>query len=173
MYGSSNKSNSDGSTVMYGANYEDVAYSYRTDNHGKSSWFSINGNVDYQRTSKKNKQRMITLSYKVNTQPQTSDSYSTYLDILPDERKDELIENLKLYNYHSDGKTNTMEQTFQVDYTTPIGKLHTIETGVKYIFRQDAGKIPETEKCTKADRLSVPLHRSIRFRYLRKWHKIV
>ena len=100
MYGSSNKSNSDGSTVMYGANYEDVAYSYRTDNHGKSSWFSINGNVDYQRTSKKNKQRKITLSYKVNTQPQTSDSYSTYLDILPDERKDELIENLKLYNYH-------------------------------------------------------------------------
>ena len=138
MYGSSNKSNSDGSTVMYGANYEDVAYSYRTDNHGKSSWFSINGNVDYQRTSKKNKQRMITLSYKVNTQPQTSDSYSTYLDILPDERKDELIENLKLYNYHSDGKTNTMEQTFQVDYTTPIGKLHTIETGVKYIFRRNS-----------------------------------
>ena len=138
MYGSSNKSNSDGSTVMYGANYVDVAYSYRTDNHGKSSWFSINGNVDYQRTSKKNKQRMITLSYKVNTQPQTSDSYSTYLDILPDERKDELIENLKLYNYHSDGKTNTMEQTFQVDYTTPIGKLHTIETGVKYIFRRNS-----------------------------------
>ena len=81
---------------------------------------------------------MITLSYKVNTQPQTSDSYSTYLDILPDERKDELIENLKLYNYHSDGKTNTMEQTFQVDYTTPIGKLHTIETGVKYIFRRNS-----------------------------------
>lgn len=52
--------------------------------------------------------------------------------------KDELIENLKLYNYHSDGKTNTMEQTFQVDYTTPIGKLHTIETGVKYIFRRNS-----------------------------------
>ena len=49
---------------------------------------------------------MITLSYKVNTQPQTSDSYSTYLDILPDERKDELIENLKLYNYHSDRSAN-------------------------------------------------------------------
>ena len=50
---------------------------------------SINGNIDYQRTSRKNKERMITLSYKVNTQPQTSDSYSTYLDILPDERKDD------------------------------------------------------------------------------------
>ena len=31
-----------------------------------------------------------------------------------------------------------MEQTFQVDYTTPIGKLHTIETGVKYIFRRNS-----------------------------------
>ena len=81
---------------------------------------------------------MITLSYKVNTQPDTSDSYSTYLDIYPDGQKDELVERLLLKNYHSDGKTNTMEQTFQVDYTTPLGKLHTIETGAKYIFRRNS-----------------------------------
>ena len=54
----------------------------------------------------------------------------------------------------------------------PIFHLNEFEREA-YIFRQDAGKTPETEKCTKADRLSVPLHRSIRFRYLRKWHKIV
>ena len=138
MYGSGNKSNSDGNTAMYRSDHEDVAYSYRTDNHGKSSWYSINGNIDYQRTSRKNKDRMITLSYKVNTQPDTSDSYSTYLDIYPDGQKDDLVERLRLKNYHSDGKTNTMEQTFQVDYTTPIGKLHTIETGAKYIFRRNS-----------------------------------
>lgn len=140
MYGSSSKNNSDGNTVMYGANHQDIAYSYLRDNHGKGSWFSVNGNVDYQRTSKKNKQRMITLSYKINTQPQTNNSYLTYLDILtadPD-KKAELIEDLRLYNNHTDGKTNTMEQTFQVDYTTPVGKLHTIETGVKYIFRRNS-----------------------------------
>lgn len=30
-----------------------------------------------------------------------------------------------------------MEQTFQVDYTTPIGELHTVEAGAKYIFRRN------------------------------------
>lgn len=81
---------------------------------------------------------MITFSYKINSQPQTSDLYNTYLDIEFDENKPEVIDRLKLKNFHSDGKTNTMEQTFQVDYTTPIGKLHTVETGAKYIFRRNS-----------------------------------
>lgn len=138
MYGSTDKSNGDGFTTMYGADHQDVTYSYRTDNHGKSSWYSVNGNIDYQRTSKKNKQRMITFSYKINSQPQTSNSYNEYLDIFPEDNKDALVERLLLKNYHSDGKTNTMEQTFQADYTTPIGKIHTVEVGAKYIFRRNS-----------------------------------
>lgn len=138
MYGGGGKSNSRGETVMYGANHQDVAYSYRNDNHGESSWYSIDGNIDYQKVSRMNKERMITLSYKINAHPQTNDSYSTYLDIQPEGEKEALIERLMLENFHSDGKTNTMEHTFQVDYTTPIGKLHTIETGAKYIFRRNA-----------------------------------
>lgn len=138
MYGGSNESDNNGNTVMYRTNHEDVAYRYRTDSRNKNSWYSINGNIDYQRTSRKNKQRMLTLSYKINTQPQTDNSKNVYLDIFPDEQKEELAERLRLENYHSDGKTNTMEQTFQVDYTTPIGKLHTIETGAKYIFRRNS-----------------------------------
>ena len=131
MYGSSDKSNSDGNTIMHGADRQDFAYRYRTDNHGKGSWYSINGNIDYQRTSRKNKERMITFSYKINSQPQTNDSYNTYLDIEPDENKLDIIKELSLKNFHSDGKTNTMEQTFQVDYNTPIGNLNTIETAAK------------------------------------------
>ena len=49
----------------------------------------------------------------------------------------EIIEKFLLNNSHSDGKTNTTEHTFQVDYTTPIGKLHTIEVGGKYIIRNN------------------------------------
>ena len=140
MYGGGSKNNSDGNTVMYGADHQNIAYSYLSDNHGKGSWYSMNGNIDYQRTSRKNKQRMITLSYKINTQPQTDNFYNTYLDIFPDDQpaKDELIERLKLRNFHTDGKTNTMENTLQVDYTTPIGKLHTVEVGAKYIFRRNS-----------------------------------
>ena len=138
MYGGGSKNNSDGSTIMYGSDHQSFAYRYNTDNHGKGSWYSINGNVDYQRTSKKNKERMITFSYKINSQPQTNDSYNTYLNIEPEADRQDIIDNLLLKNFHSDGKTNTMEQTFQVDFTTPIGKLHTIETGAKYIFRRNS-----------------------------------
>ena len=166
MYGSNDKNNSDGYTVMYKSNHEDIAYRYRTDNHGKGSWYSMNGNIDYQRTSRKNKERMITLSYKVNTQPQTNNSYNTYLDIFPDGQKDDLVERLRLRNYHSDGKTNTMEQTFQVDYTTPVGKLHTIETGAKYIFRRNSSDNGFYEAAGGSDDYVYNESRSSEYRHL-------
>lgn len=166
FYGSNNKNNSDGSTVMYRSNHEDIAYRYCTDNRGKNSWYSVNGNVDYQRTSSKNKERMLTASYKVDTQPQSSNSYSTYLDILPDEEKDELVGRLQLSNYHSDGKTNTVEQTFQVDYTTPIGKLHTIETGAKYICRRNSSDNGFYEAAGGSDDYVYNENRSSEYRHL-------
>lgn len=168
MYGGGNKNNSDGNTIMYGADYLNKAYSYRTDNHGKGSWYSMNGNIDYQRTSKKNKQRMITLSYKINTQPQTDNFSSTYLDIFPDEQaaKEELVKRLKLLNFHSDEKTNTMENTLQVDYTTPIGKLHTIEVGAKYIFRRNSSDNKFYEATGGSDDYAYKEDRSSDYRHL-------
>lgn len=166
MYGGSNESDNNGNTVMYRTNHEDVAYRYRTDSRNKNSWYSINGNIDYQRTSQKNKQRMLTLSYKINTQPQTDNSKNVYLDIFPDEQKEELAERLRLENYHSDGKTNTMEQTFQVDYTTPIGKLHTIETGAKYIFRRNSSDNALYEAAGGSDNYAYNEDRSSEYRHL-------
>lgn len=166
MYGGSNESDNNGNTVMYRTNHEDVAYRYRTDSRNKNSWYSINGNIDYQRTSRKNKQRMLTLSYKINTQPQTDNSKNVYLDIFPDEQKEELAERLRLENYHSDGKTNTMEQTFQVDYTTPIGKLHTIETGAKYIFRRNSSDNALYEAAGGSDNYVYNEDRSSEYRHL-------
>ena len=166
MYGGSNESDNNGNTVMYRTNHEDVAYRYRTDSRNKNSWYSINGNIDYQRTSRKNKQRMLTLSYKINTQPQTDNSRNVYLDIFPDEQKEELAERLRLENFHSDGKTNTMEQTFQVDYTTPIGKLHTIETGAKYIFRRNSSDNALYEAAGGSDNYAYNEDRSSEYRHL-------
>lgn len=166
MYGGSNESDNNGNTVMYRTNHEDVAYRYRTDSRNKNSWYSINGNIDYQRTSRKNKQRMLTLSYKINTQPQTDNSRNVYLDIFPDEQKEELAERLRLENYHSGGKTNTMEQTFQVDYTTPIGKLHTIETGAKYIFRRNSSDNALYEAAGGSDNYTYNEDRSSEYRHL-------
>ena len=119
---------------MWNADRNKKAYSYRTLVNGDGSWYSIRGNIDYQRTSKKNKDRMLTLSYKINTEPEENDYYNRYVDTV------NVPKVFQLYNSHTFGKTNTTEHTFQADYTTPIGKLHTIETGVKYIIRNNVSE---------------------------------
>lgn len=134
MYGGGNSNDSKGNTVMWNAARDKQAYSYRSLTNGDGSWYSIRGNIDYQRTSKKNKDRMLTLSYKINTQPQENDNYNLYKDTV------DVPKVFQLYNSHTFGKTNTTEHTFQADYATPIGKLHTIETGVKYIIRNNVSE---------------------------------
>lgn len=108
-------------------------YRYNRLNDGESDWFSIRGNIDYQRSFKL-KGRMLTFSYRINTQPQTSDNYTTYENI---DGTQEWLALLRLEKQRADSETNTTEHTFQADYTTPIGEYHTIETGVKYISRNN------------------------------------
>lgn len=114
-------------------------YNYVNRGYGKSSWYSIDGGIDYQRTFPV-KDRMLTFSYKVNTRPQTSDSYTDYIygeeDYVPS--WEEYMSRLK--DQHNDGEQNTTEHTLQADYTTPIGKLHTVEAGVKYILRNNTSE---------------------------------
>ena len=130
MWGGSNNSTGSGFNKMYGKDHTTEAYSYITDSRSHSSNYSIRGNLDYQRSFSV-KERLLTFSYNVSTQPYNSDSYSHY-----DDRKGDW-EKLYLLNRRNDGKTNTLENTLQVDYSTPIGKLHTIETGLKYINRDN------------------------------------
>lgn len=126
LWGGGNKSN--GSTDYIATFPENInaapIYSYSAFNRSKSSWYSIDGGIDYQRLFKV-KDRMLTFSYKINTRPQTSDSYTEYE-----------IDN----GYNNDGEQNTTEHTFQADYTTPIGKLHTLEAGAKYILRNNSSE---------------------------------
>lgn len=105
---------------------------------GNNSRFSINGGIDYQRLFKV-KDRMLTLSYRVSTSPSTSDSYSKYYDTrAADQQWQDFVDKLK--EQQTDGKQNTAEHTFQADYTTPIGKAHTVEAGVKYILRNNTAE---------------------------------
>ncbi len=112
-------------------------YRYQTSNRGHSSWYSIDGSVDYQRISPTVKGRMLTFSYKVNTRPQTSDSDTEYE--IEDGYSPDWADYLRrLQDQQNNGDQNTTEHTFQADYTTPIGKIHTIESGVKYILRNNS-----------------------------------
>lgn len=132
MYGGSNDNNKETETW-----YENPAssirplFSYRTLNNSESSWYSIRGNIDYQRSFSK-KGRLLTFSYNINTRPQNSDSYINYIN-----EGEESDLPYPLLNNRSDGKQNTTEHTFQADYITPVGKYHTLEGGLKYIVRNN------------------------------------
>ena len=78
LWGGGNTSNGGSNYVGNSPLDNHLLYKYGIGNHSKSSWYSIDGGVDYQRLSPTVKGRMFTLSYKVNTRPQTSDSYSEY-----------------------------------------------------------------------------------------------
>lgn len=139
MYGGNNEGDGSGYTYMQPFNAQDGTnpfYSYNNINESDGSWYSIRGNVDYQRTSRKNKERMLTLSYKVSTRPSTSNSLYGYTDIHAQDDWKEYVDKM-LTGQRSDGKQNSSEHTFQADYTTPIAKIHTLEVGGKYIIRNN------------------------------------
>lgn len=134
LWGGGNKSNSEGSTLATSPLSGMPLYRYGTLGHSKSSWYSIDGGIDYQRSFPV-KDRLLTFSYKIDTNPRTSDSYANYVNT---EAADDWLDFLhRLKNQQTDGSQNTTEQTFQIDYTTPFSKVHKLETGVKYILRNN------------------------------------
>lgn len=119
-------------------------YSYRTLGGSQSSRFSINGGIDYQRTFANVKDRMLTLSYRISTTPSTSDSHTDYRDLRSTEDWEDFMARMR--EQRTDGKSNSTEQTFQTDFTTPIGKAHTVEAGVKYIIRNNTSENDRYER---------------------------
>ncbi|MDR3061400.1 MAG: TonB-dependent receptor [Dysgonamonadaceae bacterium] len=122
-YGGSGKSESDYEVEALDQ-IRNKVYSYDQNTEGENTYGTTNVNVDYQRTFKK-KDELLTASYRFNLSP--NDSWS-----------DSKVENATNYfNYwqKSDNDAKDKEHTFQVDYTTPFAKYHTLEAGVKYIIR--------------------------------------
>ena len=145
VYGGDTRFNTDGenwmSPILPLESSVITAYDYRYQTSGKSQngWYSIRGNVDYQRMSSKNKDRLFTLSYNISAQPSNNDGLTNY-SYTDNEMSSEWINRLQLINQKNDGKEKTIEQTVQADYTTPIGKFHTLEGGFKYILRNNTSE---------------------------------
>lgn len=143
LWGGGNNSTSINNTLATAPGTSNELYRYVSDGRSKSSWYSIDGGVDYQRMFHV-KDRMFTLSYKINTSPQTSDSYSTYNDMHAATDWEDFLK--RLYDLNNDGSQNTTEHTFSADYTTPIGKIHTLEAGAKYILRDNSSEDDRYER---------------------------
>ena len=87
---------------------------------------SLSGNIDYQRTFKK-PDKSITVSYKLDRSPMNTDAENEIDGIL----------NYSSYRQRSGNNASGTEHTFQLDYYDPLTKMHQIESGVKYILRQN------------------------------------
>lgn len=134
LWGGADHGNSDMATLAVEPVNRSMLYGYHTASHSRNAWSSIDGGIDYQRSFPV-KDRLLTLSYKINTNPRSSDSYTDYLDKQSDTAWDNFTERLR--NQHNDGSQRSTEHTFQLDYTTPFAKQHTVEAGVKYILRNN------------------------------------
>lgn len=139
------------STTATTENFEDAnkVFSYTQSSLQKQSWGSTDLGLDYQR-SFKTKGELLTLSYKLSNTPNSSEYTATnILDISikpqPGIAQHRLSNNI----------ANTNEHTFQADYTKPLGKGHTLETGVKYILRINSSEI--FEETTNFDFSNLPL----------------
>jgi len=87
---------------------------------------SLSGNIDYQRSFKK-PDKTFTISYKLDNSPQKTYSENQIQRIL----------NYTSYRQKTYNEATGREHTFQLDYYDPLSKIHQIESGVKYILRQN------------------------------------
>ena len=109
-------------------------YGSRSPSHSKENWDDYSASLDYQRSFSV-KDRLLTLSYRLESSPSTSDSRYLYTDREAADDWQTFIDRMR--DQRMDGDENTMEHTFQIDYTTPFAKHHTWEAGVKYILRRN------------------------------------
>lgn len=129
VMGFGNNSDVLGNTSMNGALYGN-GFGYKTTNNTKMSRYSINGNVDYQRAFAGHKDRMLTLSYLISTTPDKNKALNLFTS-------DATSSALSLTDRYSDARNNTVEHTFQIDYSSPLSKYLSLDTGTKYILRNN------------------------------------
>ena len=100
----------------------DNNFSYGSTTELKNKRTSFSGSLDYQRFFNQDHTKSLALTYQLNYSPAKTEmtnnfnSTSDYID---------------LTDRYSDSKNNTTSHTFQVDYTTPIGKGQTLSLGGK------------------------------------------
>jgi hypothetical protein len=87
---------------------------------------SLSGNIDYQRTFDK-PDKTFTVSYRLDNSPQNTEYENTITGLL----------DYPSYRQKTSNDAVGREHTFQLDYYDPLTKVHQIETGIKYILRQN------------------------------------
>ncbi|MCL2726958.1 MAG: outer membrane beta-barrel protein [Bacteroidales bacterium] len=104
-----------------------VTRKYVRNSDNKNTYGSGSGSLSYQKTFKKPDQN-LTFSYSLDASPRNQ---KTETEIDPEI-------NYAAYLQHSFNDAMGYEHTVQADYYDPLSKEHQIETGLKYILRQNS-----------------------------------
>ena len=123
LYSGGNNNSNTQSTIQRDAN-QTITRDYATRNDGTNSWKGVDAGINYQHGFKRNKEQLLTLSYKYSNSPNTQENYVTSNHGLGYSTPDYM-------QYNNNG---TKEYTTQVDYVHPM-KVLTIEGGGKMILR--------------------------------------
>lgn len=122
----------------------DTLYAFSRDSRIRNHFNNINASVDYQHSFDKEDQ-MLTFSYRFSSgknEQKTASDYSNLFNVPA---------YLDLRDMRSDPDGSSSEHTAQVDFTTPIGKLHTLSVGAKYIYRLNSSENEELTRPTLSD----------------------
>lgn len=96
-------------------------------NDGHNDWNGLDLGVNFQHGFKKNKDQLLTLSYKYSPNYNSSDTKISSRDNV----------NFTFNPYNQRNESGTKEHTYQMDYVHPIHKKLDIEAGVKAITRNN------------------------------------
>ena len=97
-------------------------FSYGSTTEMKNKRTSFSGSLDYQRFFNQDHTKSLALTYQLNYSPAKTEMTNNF-NVVSDY--------IDLTDRYSDSKNNTTSHTFQVDYTTPIGKGQTLSLGGK------------------------------------------
>ncbi|MDR3712829.1 MAG: TonB-dependent receptor [Puia sp.] len=103
-----------------------ITQQYQLANTGNSHYKGMDATVNYQLGFKKDKNRLLTLSYKYNYSPNSLFNQNSFSDTL----------NYNQPDYRQTNTAGNRESTIQVDYIRPF-KTVTVEAGGKTIVRNN------------------------------------
>lgn len=127
----SRNQNSNGNTTMTGTTYGN-GYEYKSTSDENSNQYSINASIDYQRQFAHHKGRILTMSYMLSSTPNKDKTLNSF------DATGTSFYNLN--DRYTNAHTNTMEHTFQLDFTNPIDSKSTLDMGLKYIRRNNTSQ---------------------------------
>ena len=105
---------------------QQLSQQYLADIVNNGTYAGLDASLNYQRNFKRDKNQLLTLSYKYSYSPFTQSTGNVFSDTL----------NFSSPNYQQYNKSGSREHTVQIDYAHPVKKW-TIEAGAKGIFRDN------------------------------------